>query len=393
MIVLHHTTSTILSIYVIIRHSESEDPIVYIGKTRTSDLRKVLYYHRRKKKLAAPLFDSDTAPEIHLLETIEANKSIIYKHYIAWIRHFLENEYDVICPLGVYEDAYDLHPNTEEIYSRISKASIEELLAKPYVSPKAIKPQPSLSTPSKSSARLSIRIRQGEYDSFAKFCCDNGFTQREGFLLLLSFANESLISNTLIQEQKDTITALNAQIDKLRQIPRGIKADQRLKECFAFQQQGINQYIDYLFQEHCFSTPAHCCSWNYIDDLVFDRKDYHYPQCSGFFLFQFHSMCYGRNHHNNAPLFLYGTDVNSNTPVLLRYYAKPEFLGLRPPNNSLYQSGAIFLAGCQVKDGVADMYSAFPISISNNSTYEDAPEQVALSFEDILLDATRRSRG
>lgn len=380
-------------IYAIVASIDDEDDCIYIGKTQTVDLRKVLSYHRRKKRLAAPLFDSGAAPEIYLLETIDANKSIVYKHYIAWIRHFLENEYDVICPLGVYEDSYDLHPDTEEIYSRISKAPIEELLATPYVPQKAVKAQPSPLIPSKTSARLSIRIRQEEYDSFAKFCCDNGFTQREGFLLLLSFTSKSTVTDTLIQEQKGTIAALNAQIDKLSQIPRGNKADQQLKECFAFQKKGVNQYINYLFQEHYVSSRAHCCAWNYIDNLVFDRKDYHYPPRSGFFLFQFHNMCYGRSHHNNAPLFLYGTDVNSNTPVLLRYYAKPEFLGMQPPNHPLYQSGAILLAGCQVNDGVADMCAAFPVSISDSSMYEKAPEREALSFEDILLDATRRSRG
>ena len=378
-------------IYAIIAPSEDEDTYIYIGKTQTINLRKVLSHHRRKKTLAAPLFENGAAPDIYLLETINVNKAIAYKHYICWIRFFLENEYEPLCPLGSYEDAYDLFPDAEEIYHQISTHSVSELLATPYAVPKVDKAESKPSAPSKVSSRLSIRTKPEEYDAFVQFCNRNSFTQREGFVALLSFATEKDLSSAIMQEQKDAIADLKSQINKLSQLPRGVKADNRLKELLSFYQSGIMQYIEQLNPIQITLAPAPCYRWSKLPEILPNHKEYHYPQDSQFFLFRFELMCYGHSQHNNAPIFLFGRDVILNTPILMRYYAKAHFLGVQPPYSPYFNQGTIFLTGCRIAKGVADLYTALPISLqvdsSLNKTYIDEPR----SFEDILADAVNRT--
>ena len=47
--------------------------------------------------------------------------------------------------------------------------------------------------------------------------------------------------------------------------------------------------------------------------------------------------------------------------------------------------------GCQVTDGVADLYAALPISPMIDATKEDAKINTPRSFDDILSDAFNRT--
>ena len=387
-----HDNIIVYYIYAVFCCSEENNFRIYIGKTKTDNLRKVLSYHRKRGTTATPLFQSAVSPNIYPLETITGNASTAYKHYIAWIRHFLENEYEPLCPLGVYEDAYDLFPDTEEIYHQISRYSIADLLSTPYTPPKVDTASSKPPIPSLVSSRLSIRIKADEYDAFVQFCNRNTFTQREGFAALLSFATEKDLTGTIIQEHKDTIAALKSQIAKLNQLPRGTKADQRLKDLLSFYQTGIMQYIDQFIPTQKNLTPASCYRWNKLSEILPDRKEYHYPQDSQFFLFRFELMCYGHSQRNNAPIFLFGRDLLRDTPVILRYYAKAHFLGVQPPHSPYFNCGTIFLAGCRVAEGVADLYAALPISLQVDSALNEPKINDLRSFDDILSDAINRTR-
>lgn len=376
-------------IYAIAGYDIKNEFCVYIGKTKTANLRKVLSYHRRKGKLTSPLFYDTSKPEIYLLESLHTNEATAYKHCVAWCRYFLENDIDVLCYPGTYEDAYDLLPETEEIYANISCHSVEATLLAPY-SPSTNIPSSPAPISGEKSFRLSIRLRESEYNAFAQLCSDNDYTQREGLILLLSNVVGDPPATALIQEQKNTISHMETQIKQLSKTPRGVKTNQHLKNMLAFCQSGISQYIKCIFPDVLSTQSSRCHSWNEAVRQLSNRKEYHYPNKSGFFLMRFQYMCYGQSHRNNAPIFLYGIDITHDTPVLLRYYAKPEVSGVKPPHSPFFTKGTVFLVGCLVASGVADMYAAYPIPLESSFESNVCNPQVA-SIDDILQNALQRS--
>lgn len=377
-----HSEVRSYGVYAIVAYTPDEGDIVHVWRTRTTDLRKVLSNHRRKEGIMEPFFEDGVEAEIYLLERVEATLATTYRHVLAWSRYFADNEYEVIAPLKTYEAVFDLQPETEEIYRRICAVPISALLEHPYRHIKAVTPPIEEKAEQEPlSERLSIRLTPTEYRQFRQLSTRENLTYRETLVSLLAqHDKENLPAAALIRAQKERIERQQEEIEKARN-PRGARTDERLKQALSFCQRGVRAYIR-LICDRPRGKPE-CPSWNQTVVSFPGRRLYQYPTEDGFFIFQLERMCYGRG--TNAAIFLYGLDLDRKKKVVLRYYDKKEYCGVKPPYNGFFLEGTQFLAGCRVaQSGAADLLAAFPISWPEETREER-------SLDDILSGAQYRS--
>lgn len=365
------------------------DPIIYIGQTKMADLKTVLRYYRNGSEIAQDLFRPGMRPEIFLLEEEYMTVEMAYQRCIAWIRLFLEQDYDVIARRKPYEDAFDLYGGAKAYYEKIMCTPAEYVLSRRYevqdpddsaesLPKKRVKKQEEL------SRRLSIRLAEKEYQAFSKLCDEKGATQKECLrqLLVSSEANESYAAQ-VIQEKNREIAALEKENDRLRQDRRRKEAHERLKEAFRFAKRGISLFL--RDQLKLIGMPQEDGG----EYAYRDVQEYKYPE-EGFLYFRLEETRRGKGSY--GAIFLLGRDCKTEEKVKLRFYPKEEFCGISPLNDAFYVEGAEFFVGCRrLNPEVADLLCAFPV-FCQHKTNEPTEDEDEDNLESVLRDAARRSK-
>lgn len=372
------------TIYAIQVTDDLGDKVVFVGRTRSKDLNRVLRYHRDgKKKLTADDFSKEstaTNPTIHVLTTLNnCNASWAYRYNLAWYRHIEESGYITLASELFDYTAYHMLQETYDIYQEISKIDVKQLLEIPYISPSKIKNERALDSKYYETddklMQLNLKVKQSDREVFSSLCQSNNMTQRELFAFMLANSSETAAVK-IIKEQSNTIQKQLEEISKLKELPRGTKADVRLKQALSFTKAAISQYIELLMKDVKNDEPLlKCSTWNSFSNEFPNRMMYDYPIEDGYLIMKLEALCYGKGRY--SAVFLWGEDLDTGCLKKLRYYPKREYCGISLPNNPCIYKGMILLVGYRVSpDNAADLYIALPLITSSAKLWTQAIECV-----------------
>lgn len=386
-------------IYAITSKDEGGDDVAYIGKTCSSNLKRIWRYHRDgHSKLTADDFGKNachTCPTFHILEVVEScTIALAYRHQIAWYRHADESGYITLSGEALDKAAYDMYPETQAIYDQISQKPFAAYLAQSHSSPVPPAVQsPEIPIPIKETQKtvqLNIRISEEEHAHFCEICNDNSLTQREAFAALLSNASETS-AEQLIKQQRLTIEEHLRTIDALRReikkTPRGANADIRLKTALSFCKEAINQYIKLILQEtNDLPKAVKCKGWAQFVRSFPNARAYSYPTEDGFSVIRLDDLCYG--HGKYSAIFIWGTDTETGNKIKVRYYPKHDYIGIPFPHSPLVCEGITLLIGYRpAPDSATDLYFAIPLvsqSLKFWSKTTGFAEEKKLSLDELI---------
>ena len=366
------TTTCTYTIYAITAKDEFGDSVVYIGKTKSKNLKRVLRYHREgHNRLTADDFKKDTChslPTIHILEILEdSNAFLAYRYQLAWHRHADESGYITLASESLDSAAYRMFPETETLYQQIACTPFSTFLAQPYASSLAPAQAPEPLTPTEEQQKpvqLNIRISAEDRNHFINLCNDNAVSQKEAFSMLLSGSSETAAMQ-LIKQQRSTIEEYLRTIDSLRselkRTSRGANADIRLKKALSFCKEAITHYIELTLSESAaLPQPLKCYGWNQFSASFRNRFDYNYPADDGFSVATLDAICYGQGRH--PAIFVWGTDVETGAKIKVRFYAKRDYIGISFPHSPFVYKNATLLIGYRAApDNAVDLYFALPL--------------------------------
>lgn len=382
-------------IFAIISHPVSgDDPLVFVGKTTQKNLKRVLHYHKKNNHYASAVFEEGVDATIYHLETVHCTAPDAYRHVLAFMRYFIDHNFDVISHHAPYEAALDLHERAQDIYNVIFTIPLPEILSRNTTPTESTKTA-TQESPKKSplTSRLSIRVTESEYNRFTSFCHELGLTQRDAILSL--FGKEASLESLALQrisQQAHIIASLKNQVQNLIHIvengSRGANADKKLIEALSLCSIGIHQYLRLVLD--CNNTTEHlrCLSWNQFTQTCPNWKEYSYPQHSDPIYLHVQFMCYGKG--SRPCIFLYGFDRFTGEKLRFRFYPKRTYIGPTPNHShSIYEGVCMLIMAKQDGEGVADMVLALPLP--KDYAVDTFPESQS-SLEDILHSAAKRSQ-
>lgn len=370
------------TIYAIHAVDDLGNDVVFIGRTRSNDLRRVLRYHRdgRKKVTAGDFSQAATSisPTIHVLSILnDCNAALAYKHNLSWYRHFEENGYVTLASEAFDYAAYAMLPETFEIYQKISQIEILPLLEKIYMptvqANSAVLTKVKNKEKTNQMTQLNLKVGREERESFIALCQKNNKTQREMFGMLIANSSESAASE-IIKEQSKIIRDQLEEITRLRDVPRGAKADIRLKQTLSLTKTVISRYLELMYQSRNVDAPSmKCMTWNSFVNEFPNRTIYDYPAEDGFFIMKLEAICYGKGRY--SAVFLWGEDIEAGCYRKLRYYPKREYCGLSLPQNLYLHQGMLLLVGYRMApDNAADLYITLPLIGNSLQLWSQATE-------------------
>lgn len=261
------------------------------------------------------------------------------------------------------EAAYNMLPLTEDIYLGLQHLKVRAFLDIPYTPPKYVKhADTSISATDTLSplVQLNMKVSVHEREAFSYFCQINKLTQREGFAMLLSNIDNSAATQVIAQ-QKATIQKQLETIKHLQTIPRGAKADIKLKEALDYCQTATSKYIELLLDDiDIMPLPLKPQTWNNFTKQFPNRSDYIYPTDDNFLTIKLEAICYGRG--RTPAIFIWGVDTESGKKVKLRFYKKRDYIGLSIPHSPFLYKGATLLVGyIKASDEAVDLCIALPL--------------------------------
>ena len=371
-----HTPVPRIIIYAILGVDDGGIDVVYVDKTTSSDLQKILRNHRNGKHYitAGDFQDGGCSPNpaIHILEVLrDVSPAEAFRHVLAWVRYLGENGYILLVHPKLEEKAYSMSPYTEIILQEIRKRSLKEI----FDNPPAIDSEQRVYTEANSGGlskvkltQLNVRLDQAEKKAFDEFCAERNLTQREGFVNLLANANLEA-SGVLISEQREMIRNRENRIRDLEEFiargSRGANADQRLKKVLSFQQQAVKEYLYKILPANRKEREMKILSWERHIGSFSNYRNYRYPETDGYAILKLEAMCYG--HGRYSAIFIWGETADEAVPrkLRLRYYPKDDFLGIPIGRNPHSFKGALFFVAYRVvSDGAADLCAAMPMDPS-----------------------------
>ncbi len=244
-------------------------------------------------------------------------------------------------------------------------------------------------------ARLSIRLTEAECGQFSSFCQENGVTQRDGLLMLLSqYDSDGNILSRRIQRQSDQILAQRHELVSLRTRKQEGSSDEKtskkLLEYIHFYDKGLHQYASYVTDGLVIPQPLKCYSWNQFHASHGNFRDYEYPDEDCFVPVLVQHLCYGKG--SPAAVFLMGFNLSTGQKIRFRFYDRREYIGPHPVHSGQFFDGGCFLlGGKRAKDGACDLYFALQFPFCGERKDESERHVPQGRVEDILADATNRS--
>ena len=383
---------------------------VFIGRCAAIKLSAVVYEHCRGEHIQTQNhFNLDLKrPDLYVLEEIENESHVTYRHWLAWIHTFEVAGYKLLHREDVLEDSRDLHPETRQIYERIQMIPLELHLEHGYrskysagdydhkntESDQAVAPS---AKPYAATEKLSVRLSRPEkelIEFFAKclnltlrdavvyainnlMYCDNATMAAEQQMYSI---RQRYLQN--IESLKKKNSELTAQLNKQYQQFSG-KAQKHCKQIKAIQT-GIYKYFTYLKPDATIPLRIEQARYhNYIHDT---EIIYEYPQEEGFAVIRPHAVLWGSTQQVH---FLIGeTDQGEN--IMLRYYPAKDLIGMFPGNERFGLRGSCWLIGWEQKeDNVMQLIFSFPLS--THPKYDD-PMAVGTELGKLMWEINQYNR-
>lgn len=376
---------TLTRIYALINNRK-----VFVGRCTAVKLSAVIYGHCRGEHLQTQKhFDlNKKRPDLYVLEEIEDESHVAYRHWLAWIHTFEAAGYEVLNREDALEDSRDLHPETRQIYEQIQKIPLALQLELAYRSTytasdynsKNIGSHQTASPSANSFAateKLSVRMSKNEknlIESFAKWmnltmrdaliyaitnlmCCDDNAMSNEKQMYSIRERHLQDIEN-LKKQKSDLTEQLKNQHQKHTE-----KAEKYRKQMDTIQT-GIHQYLTYL--EPNMTIPLRIEQEKYRNYIYNTDTDYSYPSKEGFAVIRPHAILRGIT--PQAQFLVGETDYGEN--IKLRYYPSKHFTGMFPGNERFGLRGSCWLVGWEQKEeNVMQLNFALPLSV--HPKYDD----------------------
>lgn len=375
------------TIFAIIAEDDG-DTLAFVGKTETHDLESVLRRHLRGEvSWTKDDFSSGATtspPRIIALAYLMCTGAEAYKHTLCWYRILEEKSYMMIAPDTFDKQAYNLNATTEKIYRNILETiPVDDILCgKETPAPCTNENTENPTLPCRELTQMNIRIHSSDRDAFYRICRTNNYTQREGFLHLLT--SYSLMSNQekqsatdrLLAEKDATIAAQRKSIQelerKLANKSRGQAADAKLKMALHNANMLLRKYIALIFPAPA-ESPLRCLSFKMWKKTCYNAP-YAYPPGAGCSIIRLESICYGKG--VVPAVFIHGHDTETGEFIKLRYYPSRYFVGISP-KNPYEQLDSLWLVGyAPATDGAIALTFALPLL---RQTYS-APEEKKDNF-------------
>lgn len=366
----HYTDVKIYKIYAILL--DAEEPFCYIGKTTSQRLSAAYHRHRRGEVAATEGFLSqkDEQPQLYLLEELPMTNARAHKRVLAWIHIFMTNGYSLINHSGSVKQAKNLKPDTERMVEELQKEPLEKILQRTILMHPAdadTKPEPyGLPLREDKKCTLSVRLKESEKQQFLRFCKRKKITQKQGFSLLLDYAEND--GNT--KQLHAILAEKDAQIYKLKQENKLIQTRKVMQEVkkgiedhTSFLKEGLKQYLGELFASDIKTEPLKVISYRRYMREKEPSIEYVYPETDGFMCIKLEALLWGMS--RKRALFVLGITENGSH-IRLRYYPKDEFLGYPLYGCPYAYKGARWFVGFrQSKDGAMNLVAAFPLEKTN----------------------------
>lgn len=397
------------------------DDKAYVGKTTAQRLEPILWRHQRggvaytRNHYKRGISD----PRIVVLEEILTDVHTAYRHTIAFIRMLMGDGYKILNSPGMVEDAMDIHALTQAILDDLHHIPLSKRIsqepaltaAPPPESADTGNPPPRKHAPPRqepATAKLAIHLSPTEKERFIELTRATGVTQRQCLMLMLENArNDDLLNpdwsaneyvSLMLSVYKDEIAKLKEQVQKLKaelhaqnteDRKRNRKRDTSLQESicdyFAYYKSalpGSSHLPQGLYADYLSSTPP--------------GQRHKYPSTEDTFIFCPHAILLGKGRF--APLFIIGQD-SYHQEILLRYYPKQHWFGLRFSDQTFGRQHSQWLVRCErAKDGAMDVVFALPLDIAPKYSSNASGEPAAAStievddVDALILGAMMRSK-
>ena len=188
---------------------------VYIWRTTCKSLREVYRRHcAGYSPYTRDLFAAaDTKrPRIYHLSTLEAPKTVVYQHCVAWTAFFAQHGYSLIGPQGMKQAAKNLAPKTAEIYSRIcEKTMLEVLTAEADVTPN----DTMATTESSGARRISFRLDSAEAERVEAAASAQGLTLSAYCSAMARAGRIVVVDTSPLVQYLDTLIRIEALAQKI----------------------------------------------------------------------------------------------------------------------------------------------------------------------------------
>lgn len=357
-----------------------------IGKTTAQRLEPILWRHQRGEiAYTRDHFRRGISePRIVVLEEILADVHTAYRHTIAFMRLAMDDGFTILSTPGILEDAMDIHDMTQRILDDLARIPLSTRIsqepdvtpAPPSVSATTDDPPPRKHTPPKAdraTAKLAIHLAPAEKELFMNLVRATGVTQRQCLMLMIENAkNEDLCNpdwtaneyvSLMLRVYKEEIAKLEAQnqalkaelhaqdtADRKRNKKRDLSLQQSVYDYFAYYTSALPTSAllpQGLYEDYLSSTPP--------------EQRHKYPTTEDTFVFLPESIFLGKGKY--APLFIVGQD-SYHQKLLLRFYPKPHWVGLRFSHQVFGRQHAQWLVRCErAKDGAMDVVLSLPLDI------------------------------
>lgn len=248
--------------------------------------------------------------------------------------------------------------------------------------------------------QMNLRVREDVRLGFREFCRSQQMTQSEGLRVLLlqtGSAEGRQMADSFRQElegKEREIAKLKEENARLRQksdaaffrTRRWFSMAKALVACFLVRSAPAAPGLRPPLRARQFKEEGMA--------RLFQR--YRYPQSTGMGYLKMEFLIWGkpgRNHY--SPLFVLG-ETPDGEKIKLRYYSKPEYLGIYPlsPQYAFFHSE--WLVGYALDEsGAADLLAAFPAELlppQKRSPCADPAQAGGLTLEQKILEANKRRR-
>lgn len=381
--------------------NESEGPCAYVGKTTGRRLSAIYSRHRTGSVAAtAGDFDQEEKPRMYLLESIYTDTSTAYRHIVAWAYIFEEyGGYILLNSDGTCRHVEHLQPETKAIVEALAKEPLEDVLKRTYLARPSdgdLPPEPGPEAPNEKSIQMNIRVNREDKAAFDRFCKTEGFSQREGFSVLLAEASKDQKNTALLSLSRSQKAAIREQEEQIRELEgkllayasgEGSRRERRLKEKLEQLRLGIETYVSLLSLPKAEDDPLPEGKYRRFIRWTAEADKPVYPDKDGFFVLELERILWSNG--RSPCFFLIGTGENGRC-YKLRCYPKGDFVGLRVRDYG--RPGARWLLGCRRSDdGAMDLIAAFPLpDASGEGAQQPAPAGRRTSLDALIGNAEKR---
>lgn len=352
------------------------DAFAFVGKTTTTNTKALLRRHLRGEvaitasELSRPDW-GEKPPRLIVLHTLECTGAEAYKYILCYHRLYEDFGFMTVAYRGTDDQAYDMLPYTECLYTGLQKTVTREFLSAG-IQTEQQAGKTDYEPKREPTKQINMRLSESALAAFQRFCKKLGLTQKEGFLHLMRYMNQDSLDTdplfveqrTIIERQKRYIKTLE---EKLQKGSRDQEAAKRVKSAIANIKQFVAQYISNVVEQPR-ETPLKGSSHKPYLEL----KAYEYPKSEGDTILVLHDLYYSRGKYPAA--FLCGTDLSNGSLIKLRYYPRGNYIGCAPGGKYCVENAQWLVSFQRTRDDAMELIAALPLLQSAESDIVETTE-------------------